>query len=57
VSRALLFALLAAWAGACARPPPSHALIVRDPASKCALVMFSGCAVVLGQSEADAGSE
>jgi len=25
-------------------PRPSHALVVRDVASKCALVAFSGCA-------------
>jgi len=57
VSRILLCALATAWACACAGPPPSHALIVRHPASKCALVNFSGCAVLLGQAEADAGSE
>jgi hypothetical protein len=30
-------------ASACAGPPPTHALIVRHPERKCALIAFSGC--------------
>lgn len=28
----------------CQLPAPSHALVVRDLAGKCALIQFSGCA-------------
>ncbi|HEX2679280.1 MAG TPA: hypothetical protein VHM19_21665 [Polyangiales bacterium] len=30
-------------ASACVGPPPSKALIVRHPETKCALISFSGC--------------
>jgi hypothetical protein len=47
---------------ACTHPPPSHALIVRHPERKCALVWFPSCAALLGPranaaADADAGVE
>lgn len=58
MSRTLGCALaLVLWASACAAPPRGHALIVRDAASKCALVRFAGCAALLDDVEEDAGSD
>jgi hypothetical protein len=31
---------------ACRQPPADHALVVRHPESKCALIAFSGCAAL-----------
>jgi len=51
--RALLGAALAG-ASACMPPPPSHALHVRNPERKCALIWFSGCTALLG-AQAEGG--
>jgi hypothetical protein len=53
--------LLCASALSCAAPPV-HALIVRHPEQKCALIAFSGCRTLLAESRAkdaddDAGAE
>lgn len=47
---ALALALSAAL-GACVGPPPSHALVVRHLALKCALIAFSGCAAFASEDE------
>jgi hypothetical protein len=52
----------AAMTAACAGPPPTHALVVRHPERKCALIKFSGCALLLppaaeSDPDADAGGE
>ena len=55
MKHALLMMLLGASLAACAGPPPSHALTVRHPELKCALIAFSGCgALVAPQPEQDA---
>lgn len=46
---------------ACAAPTPTHALVVRHPEGKCALIAFSGCSAFVepeqqAQSD-DAGAE
>lgn len=48
--------------GACAGPPPSHALVVRHPELKCALIAFSSCGALMPAkdeplAEEDAGDE
>jgi hypothetical protein len=64
---ALRWSLGAALACACGclPPPPSHALRVRHPERKCALIWFSGCSALLGErgdeaeqaeTDADAGA-
>jgi hypothetical protein len=50
--RAALALLLAALLGSCLGPPPSHALVVRNLASKCALIAFSGCGAFYAPDEA-----
>jgi hypothetical protein len=45
---------------ACAGPAPTHALVVRHPELKCALIAFSGCAALFPpepEGEEDAGVE
>lgn len=41
--------------GACAGPPPSHALTVRHPELKCALIAFSNCGAFARPPAADEG--
>jgi hypothetical protein len=48
--------------GACVGPPPSHALTVRHPELKCALIAFSNCGAFMPladepSEEEDAGDE
>ncbi len=38
---------------ACMGPPPSHALTVRHPELKCALIAFSGCGAFAPVEESD----
>jgi hypothetical protein len=52
--RAAVALLLAAKLGSCVGPPPSHALVVRNLQSKCALVAFSGCGAFHPPDEAGA---
>lgn len=40
---------------ACVGPPPSHALTVRHPELKCALIAFSGCGAFAPEPAADEG--
>ena len=51
VVRATLALLLAAQLGSCVGAPPSHALVVRNLASKCALIAFSGCGALYPPDE------
>ena len=48
----LAFVCLAAL-GACAGPAPTHALVVRHPELKCALIAFSGCAALVPEEAAE----
>jgi hypothetical protein len=53
-------ALVAVVLAACSGPAPTHALVVRHPERKCALIKFSGCALLLppdSESDADAGHD
>jgi hypothetical protein len=36
---------------ACAAAPPNHALVVRHPERKCALIRFSGCALLFPEAQ------
>lgn len=45
--RALFAIAMLVALGACAGPPPSHALTVRHPELKCALIAFSGCGALV----------
>jgi len=50
----IIFVLaLLAPLSACVGPPPSHALVVRHPELKCALIAFSGCSAFVPNDEAD----
>lgn len=51
IGLALASACARALAG-CTGPPPSHALVVRHPERKCALIMFPGCAALLPEPHA-----
>ena len=58
----IAFTLALLSLGACAGPPPSHALVVRHPELKCALIAFSSCGALMPVAEepldeADAGDE
>jgi hypothetical protein len=61
VRRAARTALALATAvlmAACQGRPPTHALVVRHPERKCALIKFSGCALLLPPDpDDDAGAE
>jgi hypothetical protein len=59
VTRALAGLALYAWLGlaGCAAPVRSHALVVRELASKCALVRFSFCAQLAPEKHSPGGSE
>ena len=50
--RAALLLLVSAATSSCVGPPPSHALVVRHPELKCALIAFSGCGA-FGRTEPD----
>jgi hypothetical protein len=47
----LLCATAFICAAACVSPPPRHVLIVRHPERKCALIRFSGCALLLAHEQ------
>jgi hypothetical protein len=49
--RLLVHAAALTCLAACSVRPPTHTLVVRNPQAKCALVMFSGCAPLLGPGE------
>ena len=49
VTCARFAALLAVFAAGC-HPPATHALTVRDVEGKCALIFFSGCSSLGGES-------
>lgn len=58
----IALALLASLLGSCLGPPPSHALVVRHPELKCALIAFSGCSAFTSEDaplelEGSAGDE
>ena len=57
-----LIAFAAPALGSCLGPPPSHALVVRHPERKCALIAFSGCGAFMSddaplEQDDDAGFE
>ncbi len=49
--RLLVYAAALTCLAACTVRPPTHTLVVRNPEAKCALVMFAGCAALLGPAE------
>ena len=60
--RVALVLALTTTLGACVGPPPSHALVVRHPELKCALIAFSGCRAFANEEHAleldeDAGTD
>lgn len=61
VFRAALALAVTMLLGSCLGPPPSHALVVRNLESKCALIAFSGCGAFYpppaSADEEDAGIE
>jgi hypothetical protein len=60
VARSALALAIAVLALSCTTQPPMHALVVRHPERKCALIKFSGCALLLppeADADADGGAD